>query len=326
MNKIKAIYRRISIPPVTLNYIAAVLIIISIQTPLISVLGFLNVFGGDKEVAKNVVLAFNYLSYFAIALKLYVNFEYNKARPNIFKYFLMMCLGSLAIYIADIIVITGYVKFGLSDLLLEGSMSMLIIPNFPLILLVFSFMYFFFFYVPKKIKQWQLVLFRICAIIPIFYIIFSSVMVSLSESGIMQLPPYILLLLTSKTFGPFVFILFTMLCQSSYIRRATKKYGVTKFYELKKDGTIQIRLNIVTCTILLIISALCWLFLIPYGEQLANSTTSFGRYLFVLIPLFLLFGPRKKPGNVIVEAAPALSYLVGYAILIISIVIAILYI
>lgn len=323
MSKIKQLYHRFEITPVAINYIAGILIILSVQTPLVL---FLKLFGiVDDNTAKIISTVFSFFSYFAITLKLYAGFEYNKARPNIFSYFAIMALGALGIYIADIIVAVGCVRLGLPQEFFTGDISIFLIPNFPLILLLFSFVYFFLFYIPKRFKLWQLIIFRLLAILPIVYIFASSIITGLVQANSFELSTYLTLLMPSKSFGPSLCILIVMIAQYIYNRIAFKKYGEEQYFLLKKNGAIQFRLNLITCSILILISILSWIVFV-LNNDIKSTTADLGRFMFILVPLFLFFAPRKRPGNRIIEAAPSSAYILGYALLIVLLVISLLYV
>ena len=178
-------------------------------------------------------------------------------------------------------------------------------------LFIFTLFHFFVNYVPKKhFQDKKLIIFRLFALLPVFYMIVSYILKVLSGLGYIDLPTFFVPLMMSKS--PLIFLLFVIVSLWIKMRqRHFKKLGFTKeeyqkFLKTKRNSfSFSLHLSIFIF-IIVIIDLIFYIIIYSQYAWVADASESLFRYilatysagdcipLLLSIPFVMLYSYTKK--------------------------------
>lgn len=180
-----------------------------------------------------------------------------------------------------------------------------------------SLFYFFTFYKPGRMKGGKLLIFRLCAAIPVEYVFLSFVLIGLCKVGNIKLPLPVMALLTYRR--PAAFIIFLAMCVYLKFKEVndTDK-GLSEETHLRRMSTNRssLRYSIFLCVVLLIISGCEYLStMIPRASYWRLGSNY---WMFLAIPLILLFSYSRDTKYKWPDKVILLYYPVHYCIIVLA--------
>lgn len=179
---------------------------------------------------------------------------------------------------------------------------------------------------PKKIQnsKKKLILFRLCALIPIIYIVISMILSGLIKNQVILLPVEYLGLLTCRSPASYIVFFSVSLFLAYMEKRYIKKGGTPQgFIEYKKTNSHSLQFSVTCSIILLVVCLLDFLIgLIPGTEVFGIGDSKF---MFAIIPFVMLISYTKEHKNQTIDLFLPLASFAIIFVLIIDTLFSILY-